>query len=98
MDYFGQSDKDSNVNDDDYFREGNTSVTTESALIHESPTSWKDCMSKLWNLDEYRVLKVTNPDGYFYLLFLKGCTYFYLTLTCLSCMAMIPLYNVIHRP
>ena len=33
--------------------------------------SWKDILKFLWNYNEFPYLQKSNPDGYFYLLFLK---------------------------
>lgn len=37
----------------------------------ERPTSWQHCISLLWSMDERKKLLLSNPDGFFYLLYLK---------------------------
>jgi hypothetical protein len=54
--------------------------------------------SQLWKKNEYNALKLSNPDGYFYLLYLKYCAYFFTTLSIISAFVTIPLYSVVHIP
>lgn len=52
----------------------------------------------LWTKNEYNALKLSNPDGYFYLLYLKYCAYFFTALSIISTCVTIPLYSVVHKP
>jgi len=40
-------------------------------LALERPKSWSHLIKTLWQVDEAKLLKLQNADGYFYLLFLK---------------------------
>ncbi len=42
-------------------------------MIIERPRSWKHLIKTLFTVDEYRLLKFQNSDGYFYLLYIKYC-------------------------
>lgn len=70
----------------------------ENELFSKKPESWSELLSFLWNVHEYNALKLSNPDGYFYLLYLKYCAYFFTALSVISCFVTIPLYSIIHVP
>jgi hypothetical protein len=40
-------------------------------MVIERPRSWGHLIKTLFTVDEYRLLKLQNADGYFYLLYLK---------------------------
>lgn len=40
-------------------------------MVIERPRSWTHLLKTLFTVDEYRLLKLQNSDGYFYLLYLK---------------------------
>jgi len=42
-----------------------------SLFVLTRPESWKNLFELLYKLDERKLFRVSNPDGYFYLLFLK---------------------------
>ena len=42
-------------------------------MIVERPKNWMHLIRTLWLVDEYKLLKLQNADGYFYLLYLKRC-------------------------
>jgi len=43
-------------------------------LVVERPRSWRQLFKTLYSVDEYKLFKLQNADGYFYLLFLKYST------------------------
>jgi len=51
----------------------------ENLFNLKRPESWKECLTQLWSLEEFELFKINNPDGYFYLLYLKKCAYFFAT-------------------
>ena len=43
------------------------------AILLERPNSWSSLVKILYTVDEKKYLKVSNQDGFFYLLYLKHC-------------------------
>ena len=51
-------------------------------ILLSRPKGWLQLFKILYETDEYEILKLQNPDGYFYLLYFKRS--FYLFLVCKS--------------
>ena len=75
---------------------GVSSSSSEDVFTPERPTSWSNCIQLLWSLNERKTLLMTNPDGYFYLLYLKKSAQFFSVLFLLSTLILIPTYTWIH--
>ena len=66
----------------------------EQLLIIEKPRSWWHLLHTLYRVDEYKLLRLQNADGYFYLLFLKRCYQLFALLTIWSFLVLMPCYTV----
>lgn len=60
------------LNDDDNYQEAMEGDEDEDDVDFKKPTSWSECLSMLWSLNEERLLMIQNPDGLLYLTFLKS--------------------------
>lgn len=45
--------------------------------VNKPPKTWRELVQLLWNFDEFKFLSQTNPDGYFYLYFLKKSSHLF---------------------
>ena len=51
-------------------------------LAVERPRSWGECVKLLWNLNDRKFFQFSNPDGYFYLTFLKKAAFLFTACKC----------------
>jgi hypothetical protein len=57
--------------------EDDESSENSELFTPERPTSWTHCIKLLWSTDKRKTLLLSNPDGYFYLLYLQRCAQFF---------------------
>jgi hypothetical protein len=50
---------------------------SNNMLLIERPQSWIECIKMLLTIKVRKLFKVSNPDGYFYLYFLKRAALFF---------------------
>jgi len=90
---------DQSENDEEGMDKNKDQHEAEENLFNlKRPESWKECLTQLWSLEEFELFKINNPDGYFYLLYLKKCAYFFATLSLFSLLILIPAYTMIYEP
>eukprot|EP00347_Sterkiella_histriomuscorum_P016017 403354814 len=68
----------------------------EAQLIVERPRSWAHLFQTLYSVDEYKLFKLQNADGYFYLLFLKYSAGLFSIMSFFSLLILLPSYTVLH--
>lgn len=61
----------SELNDELQNREDEEDAAAAEMMVIERPRNWSHLIKTLFTVDEYKLLKLQNADGYFYLLYLK---------------------------
>jgi len=63
----------SDLNEELQGKDDDDNIAGAELMVMERPRSWGHLVKTLFSADEYKLLRLQNADGYFYLLYLKYC-------------------------